>query len=284
MKRVLVVGSNSYIGCQFRSYAEAYRDYKIDALSVRSDEWKSKPLQGYDSIVYCAALVHQKKKSHTYEEYIKINTQLPAAVAEKAKAEGVKQFLFLSTMAVYGLEGQLGRSAVIGMQTEPAPKTDYGRSKLEAEQQLAGLASDEFQVCILRPPMVYGSDCPGNYTRLKQFVLKYGVFPAIQNERSVISIENLCTVIAEELEGGRAEKYSQSSCCGFPKKTSVRIRHPQDQQYACTLSMVKAISEENGKKLHVSKLLVPIVYLAGHFIGTVHKVFGSLIYDMDIDK
>ena len=82
-----------------------------------------------------------------------------------AKEDGVKQFIFLSSMSVYGMD-----TGVITKETVPVPKSNYGKSKLQAEEGINALSSDDFKVCTLRPPMVYGKDCKGNFQKKSSFL------------------------------------------------------------------------------------------------------------------
>ncbi len=265
MRKILIVGSASYIGNSFGGYIKDTT--VIKNISVRDNQWKQMDFSEFDTILFCAALVHQKEKVYTEAEYQKINCELPVAFAKKAKAEGVSQFVFLSSMAVYGLDGKVGETLVIGKGSAPNPKSYYGKSKYQAELLLSNEKSASFIVTIVRPPMVYGENCPGNYQRLKRLVLKYKVFPAIKNQRSMISIQMLCKALERliwDRQGG--------------------IFHPQDAEYICVLEMAKKIASEGRSKLYISRLLSIGVYLSSPFLEAVNKVWGGLIYDKQIDK
>ena len=130
----------------------------------------------YDVIFHVAAVVHMKEKPEMESLYLKVNRDLPIEVAIKAKNQGIKQFIFMSTMAVYGEDGKLDEEIVIGLNTASNPNTYYGKSKLLAEIELNKLNDDKFKVVTLRPPMVYGPNCTGNYARLQKFALKCQFF------------------------------------------------------------------------------------------------------------
>ncbi|WP_206460031.1 NAD-dependent epimerase/dehydratase family protein [Anaerovorax sp. IOR16] len=265
MKHVLIVGATSYIATAFEKYIDT-KFIKVKKISVKDNQWYQMDFSNYNIILFCAAIVHKNESQYTEKEYIKINCELPVAIAKKAKAEGVSQFVFLSTMAVYGLEGKVGETIYINKKTPLHPKSYYGKSKYRAESSLLRERTDYFTVTIVRPPMVYGKDCPGNYQKLKQLVLKYKVFPDIRNQRSMISIDNLCKELKEIINERKSG-----------------IFHPQDPEYVCTLDLAKKIALEAGVTLHVSKLLSIAVLLSTPFIRTVHKVWGGLVYDREID-
>ena len=131
------------------------------------------------------------------EECEKVNVTQTLDLAKKAKANGVKHFIFMSTIAVYGVE-----AGVMSENTNCSPITDYGKSKLKAEQELQKLEDDNFIVSIIRPPIVNGYDAPGNMKSLINLVQKVPVLPFknTQNKRSMIYIGNLCFFIDAIIE------------------------------------------------------------------------------------
>src|SRR5690606_7124221 len=118
-------------------------------------------------VIHVAGIAHVKETKENADLYYKVNRDLAFEVAKKAKNEGVKQFIFLSSMSVYGIE-----TGIIKINTPTNPKTNYGRSKLEAEELISSIESDSFKVAILRPPMIYGKGCKGNYIRLANLAIK----------------------------------------------------------------------------------------------------------------
>ena len=112
--------------------------------------------------------------------------------ARKAKEDGVSQFIFMSSIIVYGNEGQKG---IINQNTKENPADFYGRSKLMAEEGLKVLEDENFKVAVIRPPMIYGKDSKGNYPRLSKMAKKLPFFPYVANQRSMLHIDNLCELI-----------------------------------------------------------------------------------------
>ncbi|MDE8688077.1 NAD-dependent epimerase/dehydratase family protein, partial [Streptococcus gordonii] len=103
-------------------------------LDVQKDTWKSHDFSQYDVIFHVAAIVHlSNPASEMASVYQRVNTQLPFDLAQKAKKEGVSQFIFMSSMSVYG---EIKGPGVITRDTIPAPQSMYGKSKLLAEQLL----------------------------------------------------------------------------------------------------------------------------------------------------
>ena len=258
MKKILITGANSYIGTSFEKYINENfsDDYQVDTIDMIDGSWREKSFVGYDVVYHVAGIAHQKETKQNAHLYYEINRDLAIEVANKAKNEGVKQFIFLSSMSVYGMD-----TGVITKETKPNPKTNYGKSKLQAEEQIVSLRDKTFKVCVLRPPMVYGEGCKGNYNTIVKLVKKFPFFPRVNNKRSMVHIDNLIVFIKkaidEELNG---------------------LYFPQDGEYAKTTKLAKQIAESIGKKIYMSYSLGFIVVCLKPLSRTVKKAFGSLIY------
>lgn len=260
MKKILITGKNSYITNCFGGFIKKYSSqYSINVISVRDESWKAQSFKNYDVIIHLAAIVHQSKKKSSYDVYDKVNHQLTIELATKAKEEGVKQFVFLSTMSVYGLN-----TGHITDSTPLEPTTLYGQSKLKAEEALRVLNSEDFTVAIIRPPMVYGPNCKGNFNTLNKIANISPVFPKLQNARSAIYIDNLIellkVVIDDEIEGTLL---------------------PQNDEYLNTSKTVFELAKASSKKIYLSKLGGLGVNLLMS-VPTIQKAFGSLTYDPNL--
>ena len=206
MKHILITGANSYLGKSLAAYLGQWpEEFRVDSISVRDDSWKAADFHGYDAIYHTAALVHMEQDKQDPRQaslYDRVNAQLPIAIAEKAKAEGVGQFLFLSTAAVYGCTAPIGKTGTISADTSIHPADNYGASKWKAEQGLRALAEDGFHVAVLRPPMIYGKGCKGNYRTLEAMARKLPCFPAVSNRRSMLYVGNLNELVRLLLQSG----------------------------------------------------------------------------------
>lgn len=261
MKNILITGANSYIGTRFELWVKQdSKCYLVDTLDLKDREWDKKNFSKYDVVFHVAAIVHMRETKANKDIYYKVNRDLAFDVAKKAKKEGVKQFIFLSSMNVYGME-----EGIIKKNTIPTPKSSYGRSKLEAEKLILTLQEEKFKVAVLRPPMVYGKGCKGNYSKLEKFAIKSPIFPSIQNKRSMLYIDTLCEFIRCLVE---------RECGG--------IFFPQDKDYICTSEMVKAIADQNGKSIYITRVFNPLIRILR--IRIIKKVFGNLIYEKDISQ
>ncbi|GAA0469187.1 NAD-dependent epimerase/dehydratase family protein [Alkalibacillus silvisoli] len=259
MKKILVTGVNSYIGASFTKWLSKYPDkYLVETISVRGEQWKEQSFKGYDVVFHTAAIVHVKENDT--DQYYKVNRDLTIELANKAKEEGVKQFIFVSTMGVYGME-----TGHITNNTIPAPKTPYAKSKYEAEKHLEELRNHDFHIAIVRPPIVYGRGCPGNYDKLATLASKAPFFPNVNNERSMIYIDNLSEfirlLIVHEASG---------------------LYFPQNKDYVNTTQLAKKVAKAHGKKLKVTSILNWAVSIALKQSETFRKVFGTFVYDNEL--
>ena len=195
MKKILITGAQSYVGMSFEQYVSRFPgSYQVDTVDMRLDDWKQTSFAGYDAVFHVAGLVHMPKTKNAAEFadlYNKVNTDLAVETARKARAEGVRQFIFMSSASVYGLSAPVGKIVMINKETPLRPTDNYGISKAKAEEELGLLQDRNFKLAILRPPMIYGKGCKGNYQTMAKLARKLPVFPWVENQRSMLYIENL---------------------------------------------------------------------------------------------
>lgn len=269
MKNILITGSNSYIGTSFEKYMSAFSNsYQIDTLDMQDENWAKTDFSKYDSIFHVAGIAHADTGKVSKEQqclYYKVNTDLTIETAKKAKKDGAKQFIFMSSIIVYGNSGVVSKKKVITKDTKPQPENFYGNSKLQAELGLSKLQSSDFNIVILRPPMIYGKGSKGNYPLLSKFAQKSPVFPNLTNERSMIFVDNLCELVRLIINNN-----------------DKGIFYPQNNEYVSTSQMVKEIADAHNKKMHLTKIFNPLLKLGSHINKTVNKVFGNLVYDKSL--
>lgn len=258
--RVMVVGSG-YIGKNFATYA-ATREFSVDMVDSR-EGWVQKDFAGYDSVIFAAGISHRKQTVENKHLYFAVNRDLALAVAEKAKKAKVRQFVYLSSMAVYGKkEGEISANT----KTVPRNNDYYGASKLQAENALKNLQGSEFTVARIRPPMVYGENCSGKYAQLFKIANRLPIVPNNNNKRSMIYIDNLseflCKVIVCHAGG---------------------VFCPQNKKYGNTAELIKQIRRQHGKKTVIFGACV-LLRLFMAILPPVKTAYGSLYYSKDISN
>lgn len=273
-KKVLITGAGSYIGQSFLDYTKKYypENFEIDELDMLGDSWRECDFSNYDIVYHVAGIAHAdvgNVSEETKEKYYAVNTDLTVEVAQKAKAEKVKEFIFMSSMIVYGESAPYGKKKEIDEHTVPAPANFYGDSKLQADVAVRELADDSFKVIVLRPPMIYGRGSKGNYPVLAKLAKKLPVFPEADNERSMLYIENLCEFLCQVM---LVEQIKQNAT----------VLIPQNAEWTNTSVMVEEIAKVSGKKIAIMNALKPAVAMAGKLPGKIggmtNKAFGNSCY------
>lgn len=265
MKKVLITGANSYIGTSFEKYVKTNGiDFEVDTLDLLNPKWDGFDFTPYDSIFHVAGIAHFSKDESKKELYYKVNTELTEHVAKVAKQAGVGQFIFMSSIIVFGDSSSSER--VITKDTVPSPSDFYGDSKWQAEQRLEKLVDNNFRVVIIRPPMIYGKGSKGNYPKLSKLAQKTPIFPDFSNSRSMLHIDILCEFILQAI-----------------KRKVEGVYFPQNSEYVTTSDLVGKIADAHHKKIYFTKLFNPIIKL---FFGldTVKKVFGNLVYEKEMSR
>ncbi|MBQ7329963.1 MAG: NAD-dependent epimerase/dehydratase family protein [Oscillospiraceae bacterium] len=272
MKKVLITGANSFIGISFETYLrERFAgEYTVDTVDMIDGSWREKDFSGYDSVFHVAGIAHSDSGKISDEKaklYYAVNTDLTVETAKKAKADGVKQFVFMSSAIVYGESAPIGKNRVITKDTPTSPENCYGDSKVQAENGIRPLNDDSFKVVILRPPMIYGKGSKGNYPLLAKLALKTPIFPDVKNQRSMLYVGNLCEFVRLMVENEESGTF-----------------WPQNAEYSNTGEMVKMIAAAHGKKLTLVKGFGWALKLMSHLTGLVNKAFGSLCYAKELSE
>jgi len=260
-KEILVTGASGYIGGNFvKKYTN---QYSITTVSLTSNE---KPdLSKISTIIHLSALVHQTKKREE-ENYFDVNTTQTVNLAKIAKKNGVKHFIFFSTIRVYGQRGFFtDQTETLNELSKCHPDDAHGKSKLQAEKELFLLEDDQFRVTAVRPPIVYGEDCKGNFGKLRNLIKFFPFLPFdyATNKRSIINIDNLLSftelVIEKQVSG---------------------ILIPQNKNQYSIKQLIKMISNDLNKKVFLFKFPKPIFFLLKKiFPRIMRSLYGTLIFD-----
>lgn len=272
MKKILITGANSYIGTSFEKYInDNYADqYQVDTIDMIDGSWREKSFKGYDVVYHVAGIAHSDSGKISPEKeklYRSVNTNLTIETAKKAKADGVKQFIFMSSAIVYGESSKIGKKKLITKDTVPSPANCYGDSKLQAEIGILPLQDSKFKVCILRPPMIYGKNSKGNFPQLEKYAKKLKFFPYVKNERSMLYVGNLVEFVRLMIENEEQG-----------------IFWPQNAEHSNTSELVKVIGAANGKKVHLVKGFGWLLKFMGLFVNKISKAFGNLTYESSMSE
>lgn len=271
MKRILITGANSYIGTSFEKYVSKWPErYETDTVDMIDGSWREKSFAGYDAVFHVAGIAHSDggKISEEKEKlYYSVNTDLTIETAKKAKEDGVKQFVFMSSAIVYGESAPIGKQKIITKETPVSPANCYGDSKVQAEKGLKELEDDRFKVVILRPPMIYGKGSKGNYPVLVKFAKKLPLFPYVRNERSMLYIGNLVEFVRLMIENEERGTF-----------------WPQNVEYSNTSELVRMIGAAHGKKVRLVKGFGWLLKIMSHFTELVNKAFGNLTYEKSMSE
>lgn len=276
MKKLLITGSNGFVGNYF---INKYKDkYDIKTFSFLKDDINTLDCNTIDIVFHLSALVHQMGGASA-SEYEKINVTQTLQLAKKAKESGVKHFVFMSTVKVYGEE----TNSIYTENTVCNPEDDYGKSKLKAEQELQKLEDENFKISIIRTPIVYGYGVKANIKNLINLVNKVPVLPLgkIKNKRSMVYIGNLCHLVDEIIIQKKSGIFL--ACDDEPLSTSKLI-----ELIAKNLDLVKRSGcgtiTLREKKMYLIKIpffesLLKILKPSFH-----KRLYGSLEIDNTITK
>lgn len=228
-------------------------------------------LEGVSTIVHCAARVHMlaDKAVDPLAEYRRINVDGTLALAKQAIANGVKRFVFLSSVKVNGESTEIGHPFTEAISSPPLDP--YGLSKYEAEVALRELAcSAPLEVVIVRLPLVYGPGVKANFRRMIKLVDTGIPLPLawVDNRRSLLYIANLCQFI------------------------ELVINHPSaanetflisDDEDVSTPQLLRLIGAALGKKSRMLAFPVKgLAFMAG--LCGLHTVIQRLVGSLQVDS
>ncbi len=263
---ILITGAGSYVGTSVERWIKNHSNYRVDTLDMLKDTWRDTDFSIYDVVYHVAGIAHVNAKANMEALYYKVNRDLTIEVAQKAKAAGVKQFIFMSSMIVYH-ESRSLKPEMITSDTQPCPNGFYGDSKLQAEKGLHELECDTFKVCILRPPMIYGPNSKGNFPRLIKLAAKTPLFPDFHNQRSMLYIDNLAEFVLQAVNRQLSGTF-----------------YPQNRELSDTVEIIRYFAQAQNHKVWFAKWLNPFVRLASHFLQPINKMFGTYYYDPQMSQ
>ena len=263
---VLITGAGSYVGTQVENWLKKDSRFQVNAVDTFGDNWKKADYSKVDVVYHVAGIAHVNADPKMEPLYYQVNRDLTIAIAKHAKAAGVKQFIFMSSMIVFH-ESQSLKAEVLTKDTLPNPNGFYGDSKLQAENGLKELECKTFKVCILRPPMIYGPNSKGNFPRLAKLAVKTPLFPAYHNKRSMLFIDNLSEFVKQAILQQLSGTF-----------------YPQNQELANTVEIIRFFAKASNHKVWITKLLNPFVWLGSFVLQPINKMFATYYYDPEMSK
>ncbi len=262
VKNILIIGEGSYIGEALYKWLKKYPEqYSVDIVSPKEGKWRERDFRKYPTVIDLAGIAHINHITEDMRDlFYSVNRDLTAEIGGYAKENGVKHFLYFSSMNVYG-----DSCYVVNDRNAERPTSFYGDSKLQGDMELRKLEDKKFVVAYIRPPFVYGRGCRGNYQKISKIARRTPVFPDYQNKKSMIYIDNLCEFVRLVIEEGRGG-----------------ILTPQNKELVSTAYLVKTIAEVNNHKIKMTKSINWMVKIAAKRIRVAGRAFADDCYNREL--
>ena len=282
-KKILITGGSGFIGKHLTAELHKIKiPFLIASRSIQLDsplnsytvgningltDW-GPALSGISDVIHLAARVHITKESSTdaFAAFHAVNTEGTLNLARQAAAEGVKRFIYISSVKVNG-EGR--HTAYLESDT-PSPEDNYAVSKCEAEHGLWVISADTgMEIVILRIPLVYGPGVGANFLNLLKAVDQGWPLPlgGINNRRSLLYVGNLISAILCILQSSKAAN---------------QLFLLSDSQDTSTSQLVKSLAHALSKQDRLFTLSEGLLRSIAGFIGktsAVDRLYGSLYLD-----
>jgi nucleoside-diphosphate-sugar epimerase len=290
MKRVLITGASGFIG---RSLSNELLNQGYIVAALLRKKSNLLPVD-VNQIIICDfnniidyslifkdidCLIHLAGRAHIIDKGVKfnldkfreVNTCLTLNLAKKAAEFGVNRFLFLSSIGVNGNQNNKPFSEI----DIPNPQDSYAISKYEAEKGLFRISKDtQLRIVVIRPPLVYGANAPGNFGRLIDFFSTKFLLPlpfgAVNNKRSLVAIDNLVDFIIT---------------CMVHKNAENEVFLISDNQDVSTMQLLNKMAKAFDRKLVLLPIPIKFMILLARLIGKrkdAIRLFSSL--QIDISK
>jgi nucleoside-diphosphate-sugar epimerase len=288
--RVLVTGGQGFVG-KALAFGALSKGFKVRVSSRQTlngspsnfefaqvaelgptTDW-SAALQGVATVVHCAGRAHVM--SDTVADPLAVfraaNRDGTLNLAQQAVNAGVKRFVFISSIGVNGSQTAVGKP--FSETDQSKPHNAYALSKWEAEQSLMQIAAETgLDVVIIRPPLVYGCNAPGNFGTLMRAVQRGWPLPlgAVHNQRSLVALDNLVDFIV--------------TCITHPQAANQTFL-VSDGQDLSTTELVRGMAQAAGVPARLLPVPVWALQAGATFLGkgeSVQRLCGNL--QVDISK
>jgi nucleoside-diphosphate-sugar epimerase len=280
---VLVTGASGFVGSAFVRYL-ANNGFKVTAASrknnylphsVESLNFSLEDLfihsvitEKFDVVVHLAGLAH-RDEGVSKSQYMKINNDATLELARQSALNGMKRFIFISTIGVNG--ENTFNSSVFDEFSDANPCSDYAFSKYQAEINLRRLSEVlNFELVVVRPPLIYGENAPGNFAKLVSVVKNYSVFPfgTLNNKRSFISLNNFVNFL---------------TLCIIHSKAKGELFLISDGDFISTKKLMFHVASKLDKKLIQLPVPVFFMFFFACLIGK-RKIAFQLLGDLQINS
>lgn len=263
----------SIFRCEIKAKAESNYDAVVVPTLDGTSDW-SDALRGIDVVVHAAALVPHKKVhlSSLSAAYRRVNCEGSENLAQQAAAAGVRRFVYISSIKVNGELTELGRRFTA--EDIPAPVGAYAISKAESEVALKRIAEQTgMELCIIRPPLVYGPQVKGNFATLARWIRKGFPLPfgnLNTNRRSLVALDNLVDLIFVCIQHPLAANQT------------FLISDGEDLSTADLLTRIARAMQRRPRLLCVPSEILSFVAFISGMNAVAQRMFGSL--EVDITK
>lgn len=282
---ILLTGATGFLGSRLATVLHSKSDVKLTAavrrrielsashiVEVRSldgyTDW-STALAGQKVVIHTAARAHNIKTvvADPLTEYWRVNVDGTLNLARQAAVVGVQRFVFISSI---GVNGNINIRP-ISEDDALNPAVLHAQSKLEAEQGLLKIQRETgMELVIIRPPLVYGPDAPGNFGNLVRWVQKGVPLPlgAIYNQRSLVALDNLVDLII--------------TCIDHPAAAN-QVFMAGDGQDLSTTELLRGVARAMGKPSRLIPVPSSLLMLGARLLGkkaVAQRLFGSLQVDI----
>lgn len=274
MKRVLITGISGFVGTHLTHYFGNSEEIillghgrkQVSGITMIKD-LQSDTLRenNVDVVIHLAGIAHDLSNQYTSDDYYRVNYENTKTLVDEVLRSNVSKFIFVSSIkAVVDVSSIPADESIV-----PNPVTDYGKSKLKAEEYIQSKSWAEKSFYIFRPAMMHGSGNKGNLNLLYRYA-KSGVpfpFGAYQNQRSFHSIGNFCYVVKSVIEN----------------KIASGLYHLADDGFLSTVELYQLISKTIGKKPSVWNLPVQLIDSFSSMAGKKQMV-SKLTEDMMVSN